>query len=611
MTRPTRHLSVAMFAAGVLFFGFIAPADAQWASEPGFGVVQQQCMKCHGKPDMPQAPGVAALRENSAEKILEFLTTKLDARHSDMKLSDDDKKHVAEALSGRMLGSATVGDISKMPNRCAANPPMGDIASGPSWNGWGNGVSNNRYQPGDKAGITADQWPKLKLKWAFALPGGYTMNGQTAVVAGRVFVGSDAGWIYSLDAKTGCVYWSYMTKAAMRNAISVAPVKGRGTTKYAAYFGDLKSNAYALDAQTGKELWVTKVDDNYAGRITGAPAVYDGRVYVPLAKWESNSAKDLNYPCCTVRGSVTALDANTGKQIWKHFVIPEPPKPTHKNSIGTQQYGPSGGSVWNTPAVDPLRGMIYFGTGEATNEPAPPTTDALLAVDIKTGKLAWHYQGYAGDAFIIGCGGTGKTENCPENLGPDADIGASVILKTLPGGKRMVLAGMKDGTLFAVDPDQKGKLLWKTNVLPNPALSMAGITWGGAADDRAAYFGLTGGGVVAVQLTTGEKLWMNPIPPPPGRGRPGNSAAVSAIPGVVFSAARTGIMYALNTADGKTMWEFDTAKPFETVNKIPAKGGTIGSAGPVVTGGMLFVGSGYGFGGGDRNGNVLLAFSAE
>ena len=606
-----RHFLAAFVAACGLFF-FSSSASAQWASEPGFGVIQQQCMKCHGNEKVPQAPGVAKIREHTPEEILEFLTTKLDDRHRDMKLSDDERKHAAEAVSGRLLGSANAGDISKMANRCEANPPMGDINATPGWNGWGNGVNNNRYQPGDKAGITAEQLPKLKLKWAFGLPGGYTMNGQTTVVAGRVFVGSDAGWIYSLDAKTGCVYWSYKTRAAMRNAVSVSPVRGRAGVKYGVFFGDLKSNAYGVDAQTGKELWVTKVDDNYAGRITGAPAVWDNRVYVPLAKWESNSAKDLNYPCCTVRGSVTSLDASTGKQIWKHYVYPEAPKPTHKNSAGVQQYGPSGGSVWNTPAVDPVRGVIYFGTGESTSRPSPPTTDSVLAVDIKTGKLVWHYRGYTeDDAYIIGCGGTAKTENCPDDVGPDADIGASVVLKNMPGGKRIVMAGMKNGTLFAVDPDQKGKLLWKTNVLPNPDLSMAGITWGGAVDDKAAYFGMTGGGVIAVQLTTGEKLWMNPMTPPPGRGRPNNSAAVSAIPGVVFSAARSGIIYGLSAADGKPIWEFDTAKEFDTVNKVPAKGGTIGSAGPVVANGMLFVGSGYNFGGNDRNGNVLLAFSAE
>lgn len=591
------------------WIGFAGVGQAQWASEAGFAVVQQQCMKCHGKASMPQAPGVAALREFSGQKIYEFLTSGLNDTHKAMTLSDDDKKHVAESLSGRLLGSEAVGDSKTMANRCAANPPMGDPSASGGWNGWGGTAENSRFQP--NSGIPADQVTKLKLKWAFGLPGAHAAYGQPTVVAGRVFVGSDAGWIYSIDAASGCVYWSYMTKAGMRNAISVGPVKGHGATKYGVFFGDLKNYAYGLDAQTGEQLWVTKVDDNYAARITGAPALYDGRVYVPLAKWESNSAKDLNYPCCTVRGSVTSLDDNTGKQVWKHYVIEEPPKPTRKNSMGTQLYGPSGGSVWNTPTVDPKRGAVYFGTGEATNEPAPKTTDAVLAVDIKTGKLLWSYQGYAGDAYIIGCSGTNKTENCPQNVGPDADIGSNTVLKTVEGGKRMLVAAMKDGTVFALDPDQKGKVLWKTNVAVNPQMPMSGVSFGASADDKNAYFGLSGGGVVAVQLQTGEKLWFNAMPPPPGRGRPGNSAAVTVIPGAVFSAARSGMLYALSAADGHTLWEFDTAKEFDTVNKVPARGGTMGSAGPTVAGGMVFVGSGYSFGGGDRNGNVLLAFSTQ
>jgi polyvinyl alcohol dehydrogenase (cytochrome) len=267
--------------------------------------------------------------------------------------------------------------------------------------------------------------------------------------------------------------------------------------------------------------------------------------------------------------------------------------------------------VWNTPTPDPKLHLVYFGTGEATNQPAPKTTDAVLAVDIKTGNLVWSYQGLAGDAYIIGCVGSAKTENCPEDTGPDADIGGSVILSNHEGGKRLLVAAMKDGTVFALDPDKKGALLWKNNIVPNPNVSMAGVIFGGAADDLTAYFGLSAGGVIAVQLATGEKLWFNPLLAPPGRGRNGNTAAVTAVPGVVFSGARSGILYALSTADGHTLWQFDTAKEFDTVNKVAARGGTLGSAGATVAGGMLFLGSGYGFGTGDRNGNALLAFSAE
>jgi polyvinyl alcohol dehydrogenase (cytochrome) len=306
---------------------------------------------------------------------------------------------------------------------------------------------------------------------------------------------------------------------------------------------------------------------------------------------------------------VVALDANTGKQIWKFYTTPEPPKPTTKNAAGTQLYGPSGVSVWNSPTVDPKLNAIYFGTGEAATGPVPKTSDAVVAVDIATGKYLWSYQAQADDVYLVGCGANNRPMNCPATDGPDYDIGNSPVLKTLTNGKRLVIAGMKNGEVFALDPDKKGAKVWDVTISPNP---LSGILWGGAADDKSIYYGLSGGGVAAVQLATGEKTWFNPLEPPAGHGRAANSAAVSAIPGAVFSGARTGMLYALSSTDGKTLWEFDMARDFDTVNKVKARGGTVASTGPVVAGGMLFVSSGYSFGGSsDKNGNVLLAFGAE
>jgi len=415
-----------------------------------------------------------------------------------------------------------------------------------------------------------------------------------------------------LDAATGCVYWGFQTKAGMRNAISFGPIKGHGSTKYAVYFGDLKANAYAVDAQTGELLWTTRADEHFTSRSTGAPALYNGKLFVPISSWEGFNAKNAEYPCCTSRGSVVALDANTGRQIWKFYTTPEPPKRIKKNSAGTQLYGPSGLSVWDSPTIDEKLHAVYFGTGEAAVGPVPKTSDAIVALDIDSGKLLWSYQTQENDEFLVGCGGrTGdpsSTGNCPQPNGPDYDIGNSPILKTLGNGQRLVIAGMKNGVVFAVDPDRKGAPVWKVTVSSNP---LSGILWGGAADDRAVYYGLSGGGVAAVQLATGERVWFNPLDPPSGHGRAANSAAVTAIPGVAFSGARTGLLYALATANGHALWQFDTARDFATVNRVEAHGGTIASAGPVVSGGMLFVVSGYSFGGADKMGNVLLAFAPE
>lgn len=601
------------------------PAQPQAQAPPlgtefGYSIFQTKCTSCHGNPASgTHAPDPATLRQMTPEAIYDALTTGSMAPVVGKTLTDEQKRRVAESLSGRPLGSAALGDARNMPNHCAGNPPLANPLAGPAWNGWGADVENTRYQPARSAGLTAGQVPRLKLKWAFGFPGSVSAYSQPTIVGGRVFVGSDNGYIYSLDAGTGCVYWSFQAKAAVRTAITLAPIKGHGSVRYAAYFGDLKANVYSVDAANGSLLWVRRVDDHLASRVTGAPAVHGGRVFVPVSAWEGFSASSEDYPCCTFRGSVLALDANTGRQIWKTYTIPEAPKPVRKNSKGTQLWAPAGVSVWSAPTVDTVRHAVYFGTGDAETYPAPKYSDAVMAVDMRTGKLLWSYQGFAGDAFLGDCAETNphRSENCPKHLGPDWDFGASLILRTLPGGRRVLIAGQKSGTVFAFDPDRNGALLWKTNLLPANETapdSLGLIVFGGAADKQNVYYALHTGGMVALRLATGERAWFTPLLAAnhrPGDENAGQSAAASAIPGVAFVGGWDGRLHALSTADGKILWEFNTAHDFKTVNGVPAKGGGMGSAGPTIAAGMLFVGSGYAVLSGSQAGNVLLAFSPE
>jgi polyvinyl alcohol dehydrogenase (cytochrome) len=530
-------------------------------------------------------------------------------------LSDEEKRQVAESLAGRPLGTGTDGDAAKMPNRCATNPPLASPASASAWNGWGADAGNTRFQPARAAGLTADNVARLTLKWAFAYPNGVSALSQPTVVSGRVFVGADTGYVYSLDAGSGCVHWSFKTKAGVRSALSVGPVSGRGRTRYAAYVGDLLGNVYALDAGTGELLWSAHPEDHFTARVTGAPALYNGRLYVPISSWEEFSAASLDYPCCTSRGSVAAYEASTGRQIWKTYVVPEDPQPVRKNSKGVQLWAPAGGSVWNAPTVDPRRGVIYFGTGDATTAPAAKTSDAVMALDMNTGKVKWSYQAFPNDSYLVGCDQT-RTDNCPVVQGPDLDIPASPILKTLPGGRRILLVATKPGDLIALDPDRDGAVVWKKNIggAPNTdtkegalaSLRTNGIVWGGAADNERAYFGLSGGSVTAIMLATGERAWSIALSPE-GK-RVSYTAAVTAIPGVVFVGGNDGSLTALASADGRRLWQFDTARQFATVNNVPGKGGALSVPGPTVVDGMLFIPSGYGIVGGNT-GNVLLAFS--
>ncbi len=571
-------------------------------------IFEDHCARCHGNPKAaagtPDMPGLWKL---SPEKTYDALNKGAHKTLTD--LTDADKRTVALYTGGRIIGADAIAEAKKMPNHCPANPPITEITSKPSWNGWGNDISNTRFQNAKAAGITPDQVPHLKLKWAFGFPGTEEVYGQPTVVAGSVFVGTDTGAVYSLDAETGCIHWSFQADAGMRNAVSIGPIKGQGAAKFAAFFGDQRSRMYALDASTGKLLWKVIVEEHPLSRITGAPTLYDGRLYVPESSGEERTAGfSTVYPCCTFRGSVSALDANTGKTIWKTYTIAETPKPTVKTSLGVQQWAPNGAAVWNSPTVDAKNQILYFGTGDAYTFPVGKTTDAVVALDMKTGKILWAHQDTENDAWVAGCGPGNMSENCPKDMGPDYDFGASPILKDLPDGKRILVAGQKSGMVWGHDPDKEGTVVWQAQLVQKLALGM--ITFGGAADDQSAYFGLRNGGIAAVNIATGEKKWFTPIAGPAAPGPRGENAAITAIPGAVFSGGWDGILRAFSSDTGKLIWEYNMVHDYQTVNGVPAKGGSMAAPGVTVAGGMVFAGSGYVFTAGIP-GNALLVFSPQ
>jgi polyvinyl alcohol dehydrogenase (cytochrome) len=583
-------------------------------TEFGFAVFQQHCVSCHGNPAFQSAPSPATLRTMTPERIYTALTSGIMKSVGDT-LTEEDRRRVAESLAGQLLGTARAGDAGTMPNRCASNPPL--QAVGPAWNGWGNGAANRRFQSAAAAGLTDSSVARLKLKWVFGYPGGTSAYGQPTVVGGRVFVGTDIGYVYSLDAASGCIYWSYRAAAGVRNAMTIGPIRTSGRVRNAVFFGDLKASAYAIDAQDGTEIWKTRIEDHYAARVTAAPALYQGRLYVPISAWEGFQARITDYPCCTAVGSVSAVQADTGKVIWKTYTIAERPQPTQLNSRGVQQWAPAGVPVWNTPTVDVKRAVVYVGTGDASTYPAPATSDAVLALDTATGKLRWSRQIYPHDSFIVGCGGAGYTENCPKVVGPDWDIPMSPMLAAA-GGRALIVFATKPGEILALDPAQQGRVVWRTYGMSHSPMPDAlgpngganfGPLWGGALDERNAYFGSSTGGASAVRLSDGQRMWYTPLNSTP-ENKVTHSAAVTAIPGVVFLGGSDGKLWALASSDGRPLWTFETARAFDTVNAVPAHGGAIIAPGPTVAGGMLFVGSGYGVVT-DTPGNVLLAFGLD
>jgi polyvinyl alcohol dehydrogenase (cytochrome) len=380
------------------------------------------------------------------------------------------------------------------------------------------------------------------------------------------------------------------------------------------FIGDGHAYVHAVDARTGRQLWKVRVDEHPVARITAGLAYHDGRVYVPVSGSEEFSAGNIDYPCCTSRGAVAALDASSGKQAWKTYNVDEP-KPWKKNPNGVQLYGPSAGGIWNTPTIDPVRGALYVGTGDAVTPPESPLTDAIVAMDLKTGKVLWSHRTVERDLFMGGCNGPVRSEACPSPMGPDFDIGNSPILVTLANGRRAVIAGGKNADVWAVDPDANGKLLFHVNPLgATPGTFGRGgrgsIVWGGAAAEGRVYYGTGAAGLAALNAE-GATLWQFTAPGTTGRGNAALGAAPTTIPGVVFQGAGDGRLFAVSSADGKELWQFNTAQEFETVNKVKAKGGAIQTSGAVVADGMVYVSSGYAISAGASGGNVLLAFGRD
>ena len=370
--------------------------------------------------------------------------------------------------------------------------------------------------------------------------------------------------------------------------------------------------------------------------ITGAPTLADGTLYVATSSGEEVIGANPKYECCKFRGSLSALNAMTGEVRWKTFTIPEEPKPVRKNSQGVQLWGPSGAGVWSSPAVDLKGSRVYITTGDGYSDPAGDTSDAFMAFDLKTGKLLWTRQTTAGDAFTVACGQPEALRvNCPEAKGPDHDFGSSPILVDLPNGRRALIAGQKSGVVHAVDPDRGGEILWQTRVGKGSALG--GVQWGSAYDGQRVYVALSdvipetagtaagpqatlgqaptsnaGGGLFALDPASGQIVWTTPHPG--CRDRPGcspaQSAAVTAIPGIVFSGGIDGHVRAYASGNGAIVWDVDTMQPYTTVNGVAGNGGSLDGPGPVVVDGMVFVNSGYGFVMG-KPGNVLLAFSID
>ena len=624
----------------------VGMAAALWLAGPaaaqsnGKAVFEARCQTCH-EPAADRAPSRADLAQRPQADIVKSMTSGIMKPMAEG-LSVADIQAVAAYVSSVGAPRAAAGPTGvEMPQialstgvigtypMCTSHPPI--KATPGDWASTGIDDPSTRFQR--RPGLTAADVPKLKVKWSFSMTGG----GQPTVVGDWLFVTNRSGTFFAMDAKSGCVHWtvedlvSRTTPMVVRSAIS--------PSGWATFVGQSDRIVRAFDAQTGKELWRSAVlDPHPVGLLTGSPIVADNRLLVPISSIEEAAAMSKGYACCTFRGSLAALDLTTGKLLWKTSMVPEPARNVREKDNGLIVSGPAGAAIWSAPSVDRKRGLVYVVTGDSYTDVDTVGADAVVALDIKTGKIRWRDQVTEKDNFVMGCGRNSTSGNCPTPLGPDFDLGATPVLIPIKGGRTVLVAGQKSGLAYGFDPDT-GKRLWTTQLGVGSALG--GIMWGIGADDRYAYVPMSDLAVIfgegrpgapaakpglsALDPATGKIVWHTPAPKAPcvyasDKGKPSRCmraqpAAPAIIPGFVFQGALDGWFRAYDSATGKIVWEHSTtAQTYDTLNGIKGQpGGGIDGMGPTIANGMVYIMSGNNGAArvGSNGVNVLLAYSVD
>lgn len=595
-----------------------APESSSPAPIDAAALYASRCAQCH-EGSVPKAPHAISFQMIGPDAIHDAMTQGVMRSQAAM-LDAAEKAALAEYLGGARLKTSAV---QAAPVYCEESGPAfdGDLPS--LFESWGLTLESTRFIAADIAALSAAEVPRLALEWAFAYPGATRARSQPAVGGGAIFVGSQDGSVYSLDFDSGCINWRFGADAEVRVAPALAKPSPRVALPYV-FFGDFIGQVYAVEAASGELVWKTRVSAHPHATITGSPRYYDGRLFVPVSSSEWAAAADPAYECCTFRGAVVALDAESGARLWRtHSITQEPQLTGETTTAGTRRWHPAGAPIWNSPTIDVERQRLYVGTGQAYTSPAAATSDAVLAMDLDTGELLWTYQSLAGDAWNMTCF-IGGGPNCPEENGPDLDIGAPPVLIKQTAAKDILVTGQKSADVFALDPDD-GTLLWRRQT--GRGGLAGGVHWGLAAQGTRVYApsadtlflpsdaerGEAKPGLFTLEANTGETLWFTPVAdncPPALKPAcdPGLSAPVTAIPGVVFAGGYDGMLRAFDGRSGKLIWQYDTNREYASLSGAPARGGSIESAGPVVADGALLVNSGYLFGG-RLPGNVLLKFS--
>ncbi len=580
---------------------------------PGAPLYKTHCANCHDS-GVLRAPARNLLEFLSPEAVLSSLTTgimKQQAAH----LDDNQKNQIVEYLVG--TPNPTQDNLFV----CEESPDWFDWTQKPSATGWGIDLKNTRLVTQNHGKLSASDVPRLKPKWVFDYPRSNRARSHPSFAGGAVFVGSQTGVVYALDQDTGCIRWQFQASAEVRTGITIQSWDEQ--RQAIGFFADILARVYAVDLVKGTLLWSEKVDDHHNATTTAQPVLFEGLLFQPVSSLEVVPAADPNYSCCSFRGSVVTMNAKNGTIIRTTYTIPEAPKQVATNNVGVPVLAPSGAPVWNTPTVDEKKRRLYFGTGENYSSPADGNSDAIIAMNIDDGSIAWVRQTTPRDAWNVACMPIIVNQtNCPEENGPDEDYGAPPILVE-SDSDRILVAGQKSGVIWGIDPED-GSIRWRNRVGRGGV--QGGMHFGMAGDGELIYVPISDfdddelpiedarPGIYALNAFTGELVWSSPADNVCGDKvdcDPGISAAISAISGAAFAGHMDGRLRVYAKNDGRVIWEFDTARAFTTVAGRTARGGSFGGGtAPVVHNGMLFANSGYGlyF---HMPGNVLIAFEPE
>ncbi|HJO10806.1 MAG TPA: PQQ-binding-like beta-propeller repeat protein [Gammaproteobacteria bacterium] len=504
---------------------------------------------------------------------------------------------------------------------CATGNRLVNLEQSPSFTFTQSDGNNPRHLNATQAGLSTEDLSNLELAWAVAFPGTSGLRAAPVIIGSTIFYSAtDSGRVFALDTNSGCAKWVYEAESRLRSSLAYSEIDDLRVL----VFSDSGGMVHAIDAKTGEPIWIVNGQaSNNQGMLTGTPVIHEDKIIVPVSGSGVITGGNPNYECCENHGAVTALNVHTGEKLWEYHTMPAAEYTGQVSSTGVKQRGPSGAPIWTTPTIDAERSQVYVTTGENTSHPTTNTSDAIIALDIETGEANWVFQALENDMWNFGCSARGP--NCiilDDTNSVDFDFGGPAILVGTDE-KDLLVAGQKSGDLWALDPET-GELVWNQRVGEGTALG--GNHWGIATDSERAFMtindprGMNGNsrpGIYSYFVGTGEPSWFYEVQPECNDQRSerirrceslyGFSATPLSVDGAVITGGLDGRLFVFNSDSGELIFQYDTAKDYETVNGVEGYGGSIDSHSIAAGSGMVFVGSGYGQ---FRQvpGNVLLAF---